>query len=218
MDPLSLWSLGIHEELSDKLEKIGWSDLMVMDEPSYETLTLEFLSSFEVSKEGTLSFRIGNVRHEISKCRLAGMFGWEIVEQQVLSKDYATPFWLRVTGLPRTEKYKARSTSSEMISSADRYFHRLMTYTIYGRGESDNKVQKGELLLLYHFDAGIPVDWTGLLIERFLYQAAKSGGALVMGGFVTRIAERLGVFDRHKTSLKKVEGGRVLLIMITCLA
>lgn len=54
----------------------------------------------------------------------------------------------------------------------------------------------------------MPVEWKSLLIERFLYQATKSSGAIVMDSFVTRICERLGlgVFDHHNTSLKEVEG------------
>ncbi|KAK1359639.1 Alpha/beta hydrolase domain-containing protein 17B [Heracleum sosnowskyi] len=54
-----------------------------------------------ISNEGTLSFRIGNVQNNSSRSTLAGMFDWEIVEQQVLSEDYATPLWLRITGLPK---------------------------------------------------------------------------------------------------------------------
>lgn len=66
-----------------------------------------------------------------------------------------------------------------------------MTYTIYGPVESNNKVQKGELVLMYYLDAGIPVDWTSLLTKRFIYLATKSSGAIVMGGYVSRIAEGL---------------------------
>ena len=60
--------------------------------------------------------------------------------------------------------------------------------------------------MLYYFDTKNPVDWTSLLIERLIYQAKKTKGALVIGGFVTRIAEKLGVFDRGTTSHKVVVG------------
>ena len=77
---------------------------------------------------------------------------------------------------------------------------------MYGRAESNNKIQTGELALLYFFDEAKPVDWTSLLVERFLYQAKRPKGALVIGGFITRIAERLGVFDCNKTNLKIADG------------
>lgn len=87
-----------------------------------------------------------------------------------------------------------------------RYFARLLTFTIYGRSERNNKVQTGELALLYHFDEGLPVDWTNFLINRFLYQANRKKGAIVVGGFITRIAEKLGVFDCNRTKLKEADG------------
>ena len=81
-----------------------------------------------------------------------------------------------------------------------------MPNTIYGRAESNNKIQIGELALLYHFNDGQLVDWTNLLISRFLYQAKRAKGAIVLGGFVTRNDERLGVFNRSTTNLPVVEG------------
>ncbi|KAK1374096.1 hypothetical protein POM88_030289 [Heracleum sosnowskyi] len=135
------------------------------------------------------------------------MFGWQLVEQHPLPEDYATPFWLKITGLPSTASYKAQSASSSaIISHCYRYFACLLSFTMFGRAESNNKIQTGELALLYYFDAELPVDWTSLLIERFLYQAQKRKGALVMGGFITRIAEELAIFDRTTTNLKVVEG------------
>ena len=77
---------------------------------------------------------------------------------------------------------------------------------MYGRLKSNGRIQRGELELLYYFDVEVRVDWTSLSINRFLYQAKRTTGALVIGGFITRIAERLGVFDRHMTSLKIADG------------
>ncbi|KAK1383485.1 hypothetical protein POM88_021220 [Heracleum sosnowskyi] len=200
-------SLEIVAELSHKLEKVGWTDLFIMDEPSYATLTYEFLSSFTVTSEGSLSFRIGNQSHVITKAELATMFGWQLVEQHPLPEDYATPFWLKITGLPSTESYKAQSAyASSIISHCYLYFDHLLSFTMFGRAESNNKIQTGELALLYYFDAELSVDWTSLLIERFLYHAHKCKGALVMGGFITRIAEELAIFDRSTTNLKVVDG------------
>ena len=207
VDSDATYRLNITKELTYKLAKVGWRGLLLMDEPSYSTLTYEFLSSFTVTTEGLLSFRIANTNHQITKAQLANMFDWELVEPQKLPADYATPFWLKITGLPSTTRYIAHDAyASDIISHCYRYFARLVSYTIYGRPESNNKIRSGELALLYYFDAKIPVDWTSLLIERLLYQAKKTTGALVIGGFVTRIAEKLGVFDRGTTSLKVVEG------------
>ncbi|KAK1365126.1 hypothetical protein POM88_040687 [Heracleum sosnowskyi] len=199
--------LKVKDDFLEGLEDMGWSGLINMDEPSYAPLTYEFLSSFNVTDHNTLSFRIANVSHEITKAELADMFGWKLIEQQPLPENYATPFWLKLTRLPNDESYMTqRALSSEILCFSCRYFARLMSFTMYGRGESNNKVQTGELALLYHFDEGLPVDWTNLLICRFLYQAKRTKGAIVMGGFITRIAEKLGVFDRNRTNLKVADG------------
>lgn len=50
------------------------------------------------------------------------------------------------------------------------------------------------------------MDWTSLLNTRFLYQSKRDKGAIVMGGFVTRIVEQLGVFNQYTTNLKAVGG------------
>ena len=55
---------------------------------------------------------------------------------------------------------------------------------------------------MYFFDETIPVNWTSLLVERLVYQDKRPKGALVIGSFITRIAERLGVFVCRKTNLK----------------
>ncbi|KAK1380778.1 hypothetical protein POM88_027522 [Heracleum sosnowskyi] len=207
VDTFSLDLLDCQEEFTHKLAQIGWNDLFNMDEPPFSNLTYEFLSSLTVMDDSTLSFRIANIQHEVTKSSLAKMFDWQLIEQQAPPKNYATPFWLKITGLPSTETYVPQlANSSEIMSPCYRYFTRLMSYTLYGRGKSHGRLQKGELDLLYYFDAGIPVDWTTLLINRLMYQANKADGAIVIGGFITRIAEELGVFDRDTTSLKRVEG------------
>ena len=101
----ALMFLGCEDQFEDKLPKIGWTDLGEMSEPSYVTLTYEFLSSLTVSSNGTLSFRIANVQHEVKKAQLDIMFGWELIEQQTHPENYATPFWLKITKLPSSESY-----------------------------------------------------------------------------------------------------------------
>ena len=114
-DFASLIQLGIRTEWKLKLAKVGWQDLDMMDDPSYGILTCEFLSSFTVTDDGLLSFRIANKHHQISKTELATMFGWQLVEQQQLPDAYATPFWLKITGLPSTTTYKAKTDRKSVV-------------------------------------------------------------------------------------------------------
>ena len=104
IDLSALEVLGIQDDLVQSLKVIGWSGLMSMDDPSYEKLTYEFLSSFTVNDDA-LSFRIANVQHEITKSALADMFGWQLVEAQPLPEGYATPFWQALTRLPKSASY-----------------------------------------------------------------------------------------------------------------
>ena len=104
IDLSALQVLGIQDDLVQALKVTGWSGLMSMDDPSYEKLTYEFLSSFTVNDDA-LSFRIANVQHEITKSALADMFGWQLVESQPLPEGYATPFWQALTRLPKSASY-----------------------------------------------------------------------------------------------------------------
>ena len=103
VESILLADLDIEEDLHYRLAQVVWSDLIDMNEPSYATLTYEFLSSFTITSEGLLSFRIANQYHQIMKEKLAIMFNWKLVEQQQLLEKFATPFWLKITCLPTTE-------------------------------------------------------------------------------------------------------------------
>ncbi|KAK1359674.1 hypothetical protein POM88_044148 [Heracleum sosnowskyi] len=72
--------LEVKDDFLEGLEDMGWSGLINMDEPSYAPLTYKFLSSFNVTDHNTLSFRIANVSHEITKAELADMFRWKLIE------------------------------------------------------------------------------------------------------------------------------------------
>jgi ATHILA ORF-1 family len=47
LDVLTMRTLGIYDEVKFLLFGIGLWDVLLMEQPSYKTLTLEFLSSFE---------------------------------------------------------------------------------------------------------------------------------------------------------------------------
>ena len=129
------YRLNINKEFAHKLAKVGWRGLLLMDEPSYSTLTYEFLSSFTMTTEGPLSFRIANKNHQITKAQLANMFDWQLVEPQQPPPDYANPFWRKIIGMPTTSRYvPPNASASNIISHCYRYFARLISYTIYCRG------------------------------------------------------------------------------------
>lgn len=65
---------------------------------------------------------------------------------------------------------------------------------------------------MHRLDAGLSVDYTTLLINRFLYQSKGDNGALVTEGFVTRITEKFGVFDQSETNLKVEALGQLQLM------
>lgn len=78
---------------------------MHMNEPTFALLTCEFLSLFIMVNNQIMSFRIANRHHELTKFELTDMFGWKLVEQPVIPKNFATPFWQKITMLLRPTKY-----------------------------------------------------------------------------------------------------------------
>lgn len=54
------------------------------------------------------------------------------------------------------------------------------------------------------------MDFTSLLAKRFADITKQTEGSIVIGGFITRIAEKIGAFDWKKTNLVAVEGGKLV--------
>lgn len=200
-----LRSHDLFDEVKRLLENVGWSDLLRMKEPSYSKLTMEFLSSFKYHESKGFSFRIANFSHKVSNAQVANMFGW-IEDTSRVPVNFEKRFWQLLTQKPHVSYLACKATSSQIVSPAYRYMHKVLNHTIYGRGESLGGVSKEVLAILYGMHYGIKLDFSTLLAKRFTDVAKRVDGSIVIGGFITRIAERIGAFDRRKTNLVAVEG------------
>ena len=204
-----LKSHGLYDEVEHLLDNVGWSDLLQMNEPSYPQLVLEFLSTVQHHSIEGFTFRIANINHKVSNEKMADMFGWgnAIATVPVL---FAIPFWRELTQRPDILYLASKATSSQIVRPAYRYVHKVLNHTIHGRGESLGGVSKEVLKILYAMHHGIKMDFTSLLAKRFADITKQTEGSIVIGGFITRIAEKIGAFDWKKTNLVAVEGGKLV--------
>lgn len=127
----------------------------------------------------------------------------------------AINFWGQVTNTRILYKSQC-ALASHIVSPAYRYIHRVLSHTLFGRKGSIGGVSKEQLQVLYCMHHGIKMDFTSILIKRFVSLASRAEGKIVIGGFITRIAEALGVFDQKKTNFSIVKGGS-LVDQLSCL-
>ncbi|KAL2929795.1 DNA-directed RNA polymerase subunit beta [Bienertia sinuspersici] len=86
-----------------------------------------------------------------------------------------------------------RSSITSIRHPALRYVFKVFSNTIFGRQEG-SKVRKDEIFMLYHMLHATPID-TGAFLIHLLQSMANNvntGGKIVQGGFITRIATYLG--------------------------
>ncbi|KAK1352346.1 hypothetical protein POM88_053285 [Heracleum sosnowskyi] len=137
----------------------------------------------------------------------ANMFGWSEDTFRVLVNS--TPFWQFLTQRQGVQYLASKATSSQIVNPVYRYIHKVLNHTIYGRGDGLGGVLKEVFKILYGMHHGIKLDYTSILAKRFTDVVNRADGSIVIGGFITRIAEKIGAFDRKKTNLVAVEAVRL---------
>lgn len=163
-----------------------------MNEPSYGTLTCEFLSSFTISSEGLLYFRITNKNYDITKTHLANMFDWQIAAQQPLPENYVTSFWLKIIRFPITQRYIAQRASA-LISSAPaiviflEFYHILYMVVL----KVTTKFKKGSLLCYTTLRCGT----SSRLLEfvNWMVPCIKASGIMVISSLEDLSLELLSI-------------------------
>lgn len=195
---------------------MGWYDLLHMKELCYPQLTLEFLSSFHYSEStGHWTFRIANIGHKLSDEQVSDMFGWS-QDIDCVPNCFESKFLRELTQHPKISYAAKLATSSQTVKHSDCYIHKVLNHTLYGRGDSVGGVSREVLKVIYGMHHNIKLDFTSILAKRLTDIVKWTHGSIVIGGFITRIAEKLGAFDSQKTKLVAVEG-RTLVDEITCL-
>jgi len=199
-----LETMSLYDDQRRLLVNLGWANFVELQEPVYERLVWEFMSSLVVDLRrrfdevlGFIGFRLFNVTHEMHLVRFNELL--RLLAYGALTpehEDYiARSFWHTITcsGKP----YEARSSRASLICDPVlRYLQRLIANHVFAREDSQNGVRAGELFILWAALNRVAVN-TGAFIATHLAEHARPTSKVVIavGGIITALGRALGYGD-----------------------
>ncbi|GKC00846.1 hypothetical protein Tco_0986982 [Tanacetum coccineum] len=170
----------------------AWRRLFEIHRPLVHELMLEFFSTYRISDivleldvADTLCFQLGGLRRQMS---------WR---QFILALGLHTAKRWRPMGLKLTGPIMH---SSPILLSRTRWLcHRLIAFSISGRGQAPEKVTATNLFYLKSIDEGTVVN-IPYLLAQYLFRHAegrKQGARMSSGYFVARLAEHFGLITEE---------------------
>uniref|UniRef100_A0A7C8ZKD9 Arabidopsis retrotransposon Orf1 C-terminal domain-containing protein n=1 Tax=Opuntia streptacantha TaxID=393608 RepID=A0A7C8ZKD9_OPUST len=144
LDRQMLETMSSYDDLRRLLVNLGWANFVELQEPVYERLVWDFMSSLVVDLRrkfaefpGYIHFRLFNVTHEMHLVRFNELlhlpaYGALIPEHE----DFiARSFWHTITCFGKP--YEARSSKATLICNPIlRYFQRLTANHVFAREDS----------------------------------------------------------------------------------
>lgn len=202
-DEDALEILCIEDDVRWLFDNIGLGNFLMTKTPTSKRATLEFLSSLKVhvfplasSGESSITFQLFNNIHTWTLEQLNAAFGLPSGGPRVTPQRWSVEKLWRVISVESNYD----SSLSSLLSTrhpALRYTLKVLSNTIFGRQEG-SKVRQDDLFMLEHMLHASPIDTGAFLINQMQRVAnnVKTGGKIVQGGFITRIATYLG-YSEH---------------------
>ncbi|KAJ1398734.1 hypothetical protein SESBI_30828 [Sesbania bispinosa] len=160
---------GLLDEIKWLIDKVGWTQFFTIKSPTYEKLTLEFLSSVEAQVlygegcyEGCITFRLNNEDHSLDLVHFNSIYG--------LPSGVSANFPMILVRV---------------------IFGSLLNLCL--GGESLGNVKRIEIFLLWAMVNALPVDTGSHLARQFSKVGKAATSDIVIGGFITPIAHALSI-------------------------
>lgn len=208
--------LGIRDEIEKILTTSGWPSWLDMDEPTCPDLVYEFFATVKCDVEvvntlsltSRLTFRMMGLWFSVRLEEICDWFGWQYnAGIKTNPPRFQYSFWPTISSDPQWPSGRIKST--KITDPSLSYIHRVMVHSLFGNEGSNSSVSLGELGVLYWLHREMYVDWGFVFSTRLLELARRKGkGSLIFGGFITRIATKLGIISRDSSHISWMEGGQ----------
>ncbi|KAI5403248.1 hypothetical protein KIW84_050721 [Lathyrus oleraceus] len=212
-DSTCLQQLGLLQGIEWMLRLADLTFLCTHNQPTYPSLTLEFLSSYAYNTPtgedefltGTATFRMFNTEYSLSQNQLSTMLQFPI-EGQVYPRIPPNLNWNTVAAFDLFRKISGVDANnweellvSHIHNPTIRYFIRILQNTVFGR-PNNSKVNAKELFFLECvFKPNAKVNAASFLFHHIRTLCARGRQPFVIGGLITTIALGLNLGDRLQT-------------------
>ncbi|KAL8232265.1 hypothetical protein R6Q57_002043, partial [Mikania cordata] len=151
---------------------------------------------------GQVQFRLGDELHRMTLPEfgvLLGLYTEEEIDTDLYRlarhedfDDVIASWWPQISDSP----WFGKARVSTMRDPLHRYIHRVLAYTIVGRNQSQEWCTQTDLFYLHSILSPASSNLACCMADTFAsYESKRPGGYIYMGGYVTHLAQRLGVFD-----------------------
>ena len=206
VDMDTLRAFGVYHEFLRLTCRVGFTpQFWAIEGSSYSERVQEFLSSLQLKKNTENQFYIKfQLQHKVYRVDLNTLRGWfgfredplteELSFREGLNKD---EFWEQITGsrVTHSREYRARHITHPAL----RIIQRCLACTIFARGETINRANTEDLMLIENMlrpDSELEYPDLMLIMVRHwldIQGSTKIGGDITIGAYVTFIAEKLAV-------------------------
>lgn len=218
------------------LDRLSLTHFYAHRDPTYVSLSLEFLSSLVYTTNsltantvGTAKFRMFNMEYEFNLNQMADLLqfprGEDVICETPLDTDWpyeVNPFWEKLIS-NHTDSFEGNNTT-QIHNSTIRYFRQMLAHAIFGR-ENKSRINVKELFYIYSiFEHTLGNSAPFLLAYMQAVRTAKKRH-IAFGGLITSIARTQDLHDplpmlsleidvcRHMRLIKNISDGRFSLMI-----
>lgn len=188
-------AMGIHDDVWRLFERVGIATAMGGRWPTHRRMMLEFLSTLKIVKQKEtpkihmIEFQLDNRALQLTMEELNGIYGSSTHGIYLEPAEfYRNRFWNLITnaeGPQHNTKFDGRTNK---VSPVFRYILKVLANSTFARKESGS-VTMGELFMIWCGLQGLPFDLASHVAEHMVQASKKRGGTLMVGGFITPIAD-----------------------------
>lgn len=198
----TLFQLGLLKELDRMFHVLGMLVFVHCEAPTYERITLEFLSTIEFKLKkgwtgttmyygGTMNFRLYNIDHELIVKQLGGILRLPMYGPGAVPDNFdANTFWLVITG--RLDYVGKGATSSGIQNPCFRYAQKVVAFMLLDRGDNTGVATQMELFFLFAMANRVAVSMEAFAADYLGRMGRATQGGISIGGIITQIAHHFG--------------------------
>ncbi|KAI5420856.1 hypothetical protein KIW84_044621 [Lathyrus oleraceus] len=173
-DDWAMTALGLRQSVLFLLNQIGWETSPILRHfTTYRRLTLEFLSSLIYLPSHGKGISRGFIQFR--------MFNMEELEH----------FWGKLTGNDEPEEHEF--LSGNIHNPAFRYFHKILTHTLFGKKPNSTSVSRDELFIIFCASQNRPVNGATFMLANLDHLIQDERAPIRIGGLITMIGNAIGL-------------------------